>query len=402
MRIPIAAAAALLLSTLPSPSHAIFEPGPSDFVLSTAGHGSLGVTYAAPTSDGKAVITSSSQPYPSVARAVVDEAAAGGSGGDERSGCHVSARSAEDGTLLWRRDACSSSPSSAGDAGTGLRHSVYASAASRTVYTLDDAGSFRGWNESTGELNFDVQLGAGGVSSSSAPPRIIGADLNIGLGETASVVGAVTQLPLSEGGNDVLTFLNPTTGDPVAGGAVVMADASTSLIAAKVRPPSSSSSARVLGLVTPRSTAYANFVVILIGWVRDNGEVSVNNIAHVVLDVSKENGEVIIESNTPVKDVPPMRIALSASTIRSFHAVDGRVMIMGVTSNGEDVVTIGTDGGMSSAKRSALSSLHPMWTSIVSVHPPSSTGGGYLRIAGTDEISHSPIHRRSVCVRQRR
>jgi len=125
------------------------EAGQDDFTISTAGHGKFGVTYAKLTSDGMSVLTSSTLPTLSTSSLSDNHQV-------NVKDCYLSSRSLEDGSLNWRKNVCSTG--SGAGTGTGvtsssnIRHAVYSNTGDKYVYTMDDVGMLRKWDERNGDL----------------------------------------------------------------------------------------------------------------------------------------------------------------------------------------------------------------------------------------------------------
>jgi hypothetical protein len=149
---------------LAKPSIAVFqdEAGQTDFTISTAGHGIIGATYAQITSDQKSVLTSSSSPSGS---ATAVDCPKSGNGG----GCYLSSRLLDDGSLNWRRNVCSQPSSSSS---VSIRHAVYSTVDDERVYTLDDAGMLRIWNDTDGAMMKEIPMSLD-VSLASGVPRLV-------------------------------------------------------------------------------------------------------------------------------------------------------------------------------------------------------------------------------------
>eukprot|EP00986_Skeletonema_menzelii_P009847 scaffold4589_cov79-Skeletonema_menzelii.AAC.21 len=168
------------------------EAGLNDFVIRTAGHGQVGVRYASligepPKSNddngdtidsfGTSVwVTSQSNEFPG---AVSDGFSGVSSAGEVAGGfdpiigkldtstmyddasCSIAGRNVTSGQVLWRVNACSSS-SRGVNTKTGEfapRHVTLASSTyPNVVYSIDNAGVFRGWNSNDGMLQLDMDL----------------------------------------------------------------------------------------------------------------------------------------------------------------------------------------------------------------------------------------------------
>jgi len=141
------------------PAFALFpdEAGLNDFTIASAGHGQFGVTYAYLTSDGKSILTSSSSTVGIVDEVTSSSASSSSLGnlgsGTGNSGCYLASRSLENGKLNWRRNVCSQSLSfSSKKINPRIRHAVYSNDKNTMVYTLDNLGILREWDDTNGDL----------------------------------------------------------------------------------------------------------------------------------------------------------------------------------------------------------------------------------------------------------
>ena len=116
------------------------EAGKIDYSVSTAGHGRRGVQYARLIANGTAVLTSSSVP---------DLLSLSPSDG----GCYLSSRDLLSGKLLWRRDVCSMK--NANYAVCAPFRLGFSNSQNSLVYTLDNRGVMRTWDEITGHMVHD-------------------------------------------------------------------------------------------------------------------------------------------------------------------------------------------------------------------------------------------------------
>lgn len=105
------------------------DAGQLDFVVATAGHGTVGYVSVQEAS----FVTSDSDEYHSGVS------------------CHVASRNISDGSLLWRRNVCSS------DHDSGHRHGV--AGLDDHVYTIDNSGLLRCW-DSHGSMLWEAHAGA--------------------------------------------------------------------------------------------------------------------------------------------------------------------------------------------------------------------------------------------------
>eukprot|EP00554_Chaetoceros_debilis_P007419 CAMPEP_0194072748 /NCGR_PEP_ID=MMETSP0149-20130528/395_1 /TAXON_ID=122233 /ORGANISM="Chaetoceros debilis, Strain MM31A-1" /LENGTH=1164 /DNA_ID=CAMNT_0038752653 /DNA_START=169 /DNA_END=3663 /DNA_ORIENTATION=+ len=301
------------------------EAGKTDFLLSTAGHGVHGVTYAQLTSDGHSALTSSS------AGSSISMSTAVDTGTGDRSvdrpidgGCHLSSRSVTTGTLNWRRNVCSTSTSttsgstttSSTSTGMSIRHAVYSNPNDARVYTLDVNGMIRIWNDTNGELLkemlFEFNNGNGGDAahlvlssdsdSGSAPPRIVS------LGATG-MMGAIlpTVSSTTEERDDIIAFYNDESfqniqdADGSAGAAVSVVSAREILRQARVNLNLMSKGMRtkghpkIVGVLSKDNSNGDNSYYIVAAWVRDDDITSFSEMA--LMEVSLIDRKVVLLSS---------------------------------------------------------------------------------------------------------
>lgn len=146
------------------------EAGTNDFFISSAGHGQfgIGVTYAKLTSDGESILTSSSLTDGNEISSSSNRIS--NSDDDDSKGCYLSSRSLEDGSLNWRRNVCGTSSNTSSN--NKIRHAVYSNEDDNFVYTLDDTGSLRQWDDTNGNLIQQISISnisASALASASSP-----------------------------------------------------------------------------------------------------------------------------------------------------------------------------------------------------------------------------------------
>ena len=142
------------------------EAGVYDFTIATAGLG-LGPTFAQLSFDASTVLTSSST-WDSAIK--LDSPTDAGP-----LDCYLSSRDVKDGTLKWRRNVCSTSTGPSKE--PTIRHAVYSDEKSNKVYTLDESGMMRVWNDSNGDLI--GQLSSDRVVAPGTTPRLLKVSPNI-------------------------------------------------------------------------------------------------------------------------------------------------------------------------------------------------------------------------------
>ena len=103
------------------------EAGKLDFLVATTGHGPCRFVHAV----GESVITSDAA-------------------NDSSTSCYVASRRIDDGTLLWRRNVCSSAVAS--------KKAHVVAVSSSIVATLDKSGSVRAWSLDSGSLLWDALI----------------------------------------------------------------------------------------------------------------------------------------------------------------------------------------------------------------------------------------------------
>jgi len=399
-----AAAAALLL--LPTPTGAMFEDdvGKSDFVVATAGHGGpSGLTGAWLSSDGTALITSGGVrsggsyynedvvdddeeegkqqreggeyilgPFIDNGSSTTDSTSTGDQG--SKSSCNLASRSVATGELLWRRNVCSTSSQST--------YAAYASKDHAMVYTLDSSGSFRGWSDRDGVLMFDVPAptttaSAATTGSSTAEPKVFGTTVQWGA-DNVEVIGAVTS---ADGKDEVVTLYDGSTGASIG-----TLSAKALLSDAKAK---GGGAAKVLGMSNG---------AVLVGYVKDDGDsiiASSNSMAVVGIQVNTirtttTEGEALeasleVTSANAIKVDGGVKSSMLYGTVQVFDTPDdGKVNIAAVSVGGSAVITMSVDptSGSGSGAETALSTMHPLWTAVHSVHPQPTNG--YIAVSGTD------------------
>ncbi len=240
------------------------EAGQNDFTIATAGHGIIGTTYAQVTSDGKSVLTSSSSCYATAIVKDYEDNVGGGSGGGSNSGCYLSSRSLSDGSLNWRRNVCSQPIGGSGSGGgvSVIRHAVYSNPHDARVYTLDDYGMLRIWNDTNGALLKEMPLVVTTASVSvegGYNPRIVNLDTRVmGAILTASAAESEGSSPMSE----IVAFYNDAQFQDDA-----VLTAIDILTNARVASNNGSAKPSIFG-VLPKPSSKSSYYV-LAGWDRD-------------------------------------------------------------------------------------------------------------------------------------
>jgi ER membrane protein complex subunit 1, C-terminal len=184
---------ATALSVLPWTSQALFpeDAGSFDFTVATTGHGVTRFVYSSPAHG--AVITSDSP-----IQAHVEDVNDAGIITVIPTSCFVASRKISDGSLLWRRNVCSTPTSLAEFAGESPLHVV--AALGDYLYTMDQTGVVRGWKVATGDLLWDtptkpsVHPRLWTFTKDGSPYVAVASDyqdLTIVCGETGEVYGTV-------------------------------------------------------------------------------------------------------------------------------------------------------------------------------------------------------------------
>ena len=375
-----------------TPIVAMFEDdiGKSDFVVATAGHGGPdGLTGAWLSSDGTGLITSGGvrsggsyynedvvdddedrqQGGEYILGPFIDNGSSTASGtatGEHGSSCNLASRSVATGELLWRRNVCSTASST---------YAAYASKVHAMVYTLDTSGAFRGWSDGEGVLMFDVPATTTATASSStAEPKVFGTTVQWG-SDNVEVIGGVTS---ADGEDEVVTLYDGSTGTSIG-----TLSAKTLLSDAKAK---GGGATKVLGMSNG---------AVLVGYVKDDGSiVSSNGMAVVGIKVNTirtttADGEALeasleVTSANAIKVDGGVKSSMLSGTVQVFATDDGKVNIAAVSDGGSAVITMSVDptSGSASGAETALSTMHPLWTAVHSVHPQPTNG--YIAVSGTD------------------
>lgn len=275
----------VLLVALQKNASALFadEAGQNDFTITTAGHGIIGTTYAQLTSDSKSVLTSSSSPF---ATAIVGDYGTNpvgtGSSSGSNGGCYLSSRSVTDGSLNWRRNVCSQPMPIKNDiSGSVVRHAIYSNPHDARVYTLDDYGMLRIWNDTNGALLKEMLLATTGTVSVEGGhnPRIVNLDTRV-MGAILTVV-AEGEETITE----IVAFYNDAQFQDDA-----MLSARDILSKAQVTPKTEENSKpSIFGVLSKPSSSSSYYV--LAGWDRD-GVTSFSEIG--MMEVKLVDNEVVL------------------------------------------------------------------------------------------------------------
>lgn len=162
--------AGLLLAANSANAMYVEDAGVLDFQISTAGHGAITFVH---TRDGTVLTTDASPSAKSTS-------------------CYVASRAIDDGSLLWRRNVCSTPSAS-------QRHAVATSSTGDIFFTMDDSGIVRAWTREAGNLIWDTQV----TRPSGSSPKIW--SISQGGNEYVAVAS-----------NGELTLLNATSGTVVS------------------------------------------------------------------------------------------------------------------------------------------------------------------------------------------
>jgi len=398
------------------------EAGKFDFTLSSAGHGIDGVKLAQRSSDGLAVITSSSHPDSSLLRFTTrEDITNSGSnfhigttdGGNGNPGCYVSARSIASGDLVWRRDVCSTA---LGKGSINSRYALYAPSSSDRIssdkfYTLDIGGTFSTWEDRLGALVSTRSALGEGVHVSDLDdqisPRILAA------GPVIAPVYAMKK------GGDALTF-EVQKNDDLNTTQIISMTAKDMLTHAGVKPSSKNeiSVARFINMASSTLSSDFSSVILIAGWVSpsENGQqfvTSLNQMAKLVIDL--EGGKTSILSqlrfdiSSATKLSPSVNIAttkIDASTIIYFRTNDSNndvSNIMAINYDQQQLLHFSPD--TKQGKLAHMGSLHPKWTLLHSIQlindiPIDSTKGtdSFTRIKVTGADDRYPITRHTSAV----
>lgn len=404
------------------------EAGINDFLLRSAGHGDVGVRYArlVPTTtinaddDGNKVwITSQSLDHPS---AVVDDRllsisrdylGGNGAGGDY---CSIASRNVTTGNVIWRVNACSSS-SAGTDGGNKFipRHTTLASVSSPTVFSLDNTGIFRGYDNSNGNLVLDTDILANIDITSNVNdikdifpgkmPRLLDAQ--------KLAIGTVVTKKDDET-DESLVLLDTTNGHPIKEEGYHHQQSSTSLLSAKTLLQK----ARVSGgkkydvarIVDMHTLDEKNRIGIWVGWssssVNDKEEIiisSYSSMAFVEISLtskpSSEGRNVMVYQigRTVPLHVNEGGVANAPLFLSSLRMVqqhnDGgdntaSVSMLAISSQQEQLLVTTID--VSTLKSTfgqvvEMDVMHPYWRSIASIHIDTANSDDVIRVAGLDD-----------------
>mmetsp|Transcript_14717 Transcript_14717/g.31660 ORF Transcript_14717/g.31660 Transcript_14717/m.31660 type:complete len:1277 (-) Transcript_14717:127-3957(-) len=400
----------LLLLSLFTTNHVVSalhadEAGLNDFLLKSAGHGDVGVTYShlvsmshdsARHNNEKVWVTSQSGEYPA---ALVDDVVGGGDvDGDDFDGgrweaddyCAVAARNVTTGNVLWRANACSSSSGSGNLLTSSKREFVprHATLASvyLTIFSLDNTGILRGWNSLDGALVLDTDILANidaknenGFNFPGSFPRLLDAQLAIGT--------VVTKENGGGGQDDESLVLLDTAGQPIKEEGYHHQQ-STSLLSARELLGKAKVSgkrhgrARILDMHL-LDEASARFSI-WVGWSTDNegkatGSFSSMAFVEVALTPKPASDGRIVMVYQIVRALPLNMLDVSAvastpvllSSLRMVHSNDQTVSMLAISSSSTQVVSVAIDISTAKAKYGQvveIDVLHPYWRSISSIH----------------------------------
>ena len=334
----------LLLASLVTPTTALYadEAGLTDFLLRTPGHGQSGVQYARSLlRDGEDLVWVTSESGPgSIGESVSEKKGAG---------CHVSARDANDGNVIWRVDACSS---------PGGRYAALISEDSM-VHTLDDDGILRGWRVGDGlqwETDIVSQLGDSGYD---AQPRLLS-----GTHFEKTIIGSVLKNDI----NEMLMLHHSQTGEIITNEAI---SAKQLLQDAKVKP---SSKAHAVSMISIDSK-----LGVLTGYSNRN-EVSLSSMAYTELEEYKPATSVPLKLSGDVTNAP-----IVASSLKVF-VLNGKMYVMGIDKSSKIVIANFDSKGKGNGQIVSLASEMKKPTSIII--DDETVSGRVARVAGLNEDDH--------------
>lgn len=436
----------LLLAALTNAMHAD-EAGINDFVVRSAGHGEVGVRYAhllEHGGDGGGVwITSQSNE----AASSPTDAAVGGAGGSERRGgaliggmnyrpdpaCWISARNAtDDGRVLWRVNACSSSSATESSSRNTFdnsqfvpRHATLASTANNMVYSLDDEGVFRGWNGVNGGLVFDIDVpstlsqGGGEEYTVAGVPRLLSAT-----SDDVLVVGTVFS---GREGDEALVLHDAITGQLlVDNSSTSTATASKSITAKSLLSKAKlssrkSESAQIIDMISLSSSSVAVLVgysgrqpvASVKGTTVDRNVGSFASMAWVEVKLSFVEGssanghdgeegdgpakelvyEVVSAASLRVDAVSSTPIMLSSIKIVSSSSPE-KVVMLAIAASTTQLIIANVDvaSGKGGGQSVEIDILHPYWRMISTIHVDDRGGSAQhvVRVAGVDDRYPAP------------
>ena len=304
----------------PTSVSALFEKevGVNDFLIATTGHGSIQTLYTC-SIDGKAdsVLTSDSVDAGKLMSTRAPTS------------CFVALREISSGSLIWRRNVCSTNAK-------GAHHIVTAS--DEAFFTVDHTGLLRAWTTKTGALMWDSSFET-----------------------TAATTATRLWLPdptlLATANDDTLVFYSATNGRVL--GAISAAGSSTG---------KSTGAATWLTVFIQGEHLFS-----LVGTVR-KGMVSQLTLVSLVLD----EGVAKVVSATALGNHPKF-LASSLQIIQGAY-------IVGLGTDGTTFVQVPIMTSESS-QQIDLPQWHPLWTSMEKLEPHA---GGLLRITGIDNRYSPP------------
>lgn len=302
----------------PTSIAALFEKevGVNDFLIATTGHGSIQTLYTCSVKgEAHFVLTSDSVDAGKLMSTRAPTS------------CFVALRNTSTGSLIWRRNVCSTNAKEA--------HHVV-TAADEAFFTVDHTGLLRAWTTQTGALMWDSSFV---TTAASTPIRMWLPDPTL----------------LAIANDDTLTFYSATNGRVL--GAISAAGSSTGKAAATW-----------LTVFIQGEHLFS-----LVGTVR-KGIVSQMTLVSLVLD----EGVAKIVSTTALGNHPKF-VASSLQIIQGAY-------IVGLGTDGTNIVHVPIIPSESS-QQIDLPQWHPLWTSMEKLEPHA---GGLLRITGVDNRYSPP------------
>lgn len=223
------------------------EAGLTDFVLKSAGHGDVGVRYAATTVDKEVWVTSQSNEYPgaifdlendSIGRSISTRYY------DRH--CSIAGRNVTTGAVLWRVNACGGGGASFdhdndddttnnNHGGFFPRHATLVTPTQSSqqqqqqqqqksaIFSLDNTGILRKWSPTSGALLLDVDIlssnddtsNSNKLHFSDSVPRLLDGTLVIGTVLTATTTSGNDKTGGVHNDDELLLLLDTTGGHPI-------------------------------------------------------------------------------------------------------------------------------------------------------------------------------------------
>lgn len=310
------------------------EAGVHDFVVATAGHGATQYVHA--PESGSNVLTSDS---PQDAGALANDFL--------ETSCIVSSRDTLTGSLLWRRNVCSSRSSKP-------QHVVTAN--DDFLYTMDHAGIVRAWTMDKGALAWDAS-----AAEMIKQPRI----------------WAVSNVVASTSNLEALELRDAKTGSSLS--TVMAGDA---LNTAKVK---GSGKEQALWLHVMPDDSDAKVLKALVAWVstnKKNGHLTSAGASMALVEMHLDEGGVSIGSTYNLKH-SDRDILVSSLKVQYVH---DEWHAIALSADQMNVVQFSLSSGF--AQVVSLSQLHSRWTSLQGIMPSSQSG--MMGLVGQDNHFSPP------------